>query len=184
MSVNNINCIECNKYICECLEIEYIKLTKNLYLDNINNTNNTNIIDISKNIIMNIRNHITNMICELDIIMNKIDKDEQELKDFEKIKIYINNINNLINDNNIDKENFKIIKIFEEINNKQIKNEELIKIALCIYKKNFLGIFKNNNFRINIVNKNFYEFILNEIKKEQLTERYKNKLIKTFLDEI
>jgi hypothetical protein len=144
-----------------------------------------NICDISQNIVKNIRNLIDVIILELDMTMKKIEKNTQEMEDFEKIKVNIDKINNLIETNNINKnnDNFKIIKILEELNNNEIKNEELIQIAITIYKKNFIGIFKNNNFRINIVNRNFYEFILNKVKEKDLSERYKNRIIKLFIDD-
>jgi hypothetical protein len=180
MSNNNVY-IECNKcnnyYNCDdCLENNkyLIKLGKKLHDNN---------DDVSKNVINNIKNIINIMVFQLDIIMNKIEENKQEMGDFEKIKDYIKKINELIHNNNLDKENFKIIEIFEEINDREIKNEELIKIALSIYKKNFLGIFKNNEIRVTIVNKNFYEFILKQIKEEGLCDRYKNKLEKIFLDD-
>ncbi len=144
-----------------------------------------NICDISQNIVKNIRNLIDVIILELDMTMKKIEENTQEMEDFEKIKVNIDKINNLIETNNINKnnDNFKIIKILEELNNNEIKNEELIQIAITIYKKNFFGIFKNNDFRIHIVNRNFYDFILKKIKDEELTERYKNRIIKLFLED-
>jgi hypothetical protein len=162
MSDNNINYIESEKYIIS-----------DKYLEN---------IDINQNIITNIQNLINLIVSELDMIMKKIEENKQEINDFEKIKVNIDKINNLINTNNLNKDNFKIIEALEELNNKEIKNEELIKIAISIYKKNFLGIFKNNDIRIHILNRNFYEFILKKIKDNDLSERYKNRIIKLFLD--
>ncbi len=115
--------------------------------------------------------------------MKKIEENTQEMEDFEKIKVNIDKINNLIKINDLNKDNFKIIEVLEELNNNEIINEDIIDIAISIYKKNFIGIFKNNNFRINIVNRNFYEFILNKIKEKDLSERYKNRIIKLFIDD-
>jgi hypothetical protein len=177
---NNCNkcdeCDECDE--CEeCIENnEYKKLS--IKLQNIHD--NT---DISKNIIINnIKNLINNIVFQIDIMMRKIEKNNHEIEDFERIKFNINKINNLINNNNIDKSNFKIIEILEELNNKEIDNEQIIKIAISIYKKNFLGVFNNKSIRTQIINKNFYEFIFNEINEEELNERFKNKLSKIFLD--
>jgi hypothetical protein len=140
-------------------------------------------IDISKNIIMNIQNLINLLVFEIEVLMKKIEENKQEINDFEKIKVNIDKINNLIYTNNLNKDKFKIIEALEELNNTELKNEELIKIAISIYKKNFIGIFKNTDLRVNIVNRNFYEFILNKIKQDELTERYKNRIIKLFLED-
>jgi hypothetical protein len=153
-------------------------------LNDLNDLNDLDINNLNEDdkIKMKIKELIDIMVINIDIVMIKIDKNIHEIEDFEKIKALIDNINDFIKNNNINKENYQIIKIFEKINDREIKNEELIKIAISIYKKNFLNIFKSNETRINILNNNFYDFIFNKIKKEDLTNRYRQKLINLFLD--
>ena len=166
----NNNCKECKEY--NKFAIMYYNLDKHY--------------DISKNdIIKKIREMINNMVCDLDIIMLKVQENKQELEDFEKIQKKVIEINNLIDINDINKENFNILKKLEEINYEQIQNEELVNICISIYKKNFIGIFNPNNILIKTINKNFTKSIYNKIYDDDiLIERFKFKKERLFLDDL
>jgi hypothetical protein len=181
MSITNITCdySDCGDY-SDYSDIFSDEFTDDLTSDS-DDSNEYIESDIIKNKIIKL---IDIVILEIDMTMKKIKEKKHVLNDLKKIKVNINNINDLINNNNIDTTNdtFKNIKVLEEVINKEINNDELIEVGISVYKKNFLNNFKNSDIRIDITNKNFYEFILKKIKDEDLIDRFENRIFVLFID--